>query len=208
MSIAIPAIGTLLKRGDGGVGAGTKASKTLGTSNQLLKISAKTAGTAGNAKTFGIVVAGNNTAYSQVITANSVLINSATDGSAAATTNVLQAIANLYADATFQANFDASHLPGNGSGVPRITLAIDDTDHALTDIFRYVAEAPTATIEVVTSLFPDQVERQYADLKVLSFEMDGKGIMKITMTVENLLNRRFPLENYDVIHFRGLHYQG
>lgn len=117
MSIAIPGIGTLLKRGDGGVGAGAKASKTIGTVNQQLKVLAKTAGTAGNSKTFGIVVSGNNTAFSIVVTPTSVLINSATDGSAAATTTVLQAIAALYANADFDANFDATVGTGNGSGV-------------------------------------------------------------------------------------------
>lgn len=109
--------GTLLQRGDGGVGAGVKASKTIGTVNQQLKVLAKVAGTAGNSKTFGIVVSGNSTAYSQVITSTSVLINSATDSMGAATTTVLQAIANLYASATFDAAFDATVGTGDGSGI-------------------------------------------------------------------------------------------
>lgn len=119
MSIAIAAIGTLLKRGDAGVGAGTKASKTIGTVNQQLKILAKSAGTYGNSKTFGIVISGANTAYSQVITSSSVLINGATDGSSLSITTVLQAIANLYADSTgtFGTYFDATVGTGTGSGV-------------------------------------------------------------------------------------------
>lgn len=117
MSIAIPGIGTLLKRGDGGVGAGTKASKTIGTSNQQLKVLAKNAGTYGNSKQFGILVSGNNTTYSQAISSSSVVITSATDGSGLATTTVLQAIANLYADSTFDTYFDATVGTGNGSGV-------------------------------------------------------------------------------------------
>lgn len=116
MTIARAAIGTKLKRGDGGVGAATKASKTIGTSNQLLKIEALVAGTGGNSKTFGIVVSGNNTAFSIVVTANSVLINSATDGSAVATTTVDHAIAALAQNETFLANFRAS-TTGNGTGV-------------------------------------------------------------------------------------------
>lgn len=116
-TIGTSGFGTLIKRGDGGVGAGVQASKTIGTSNQQLKVLAKLAGTAGNSKTFGIVVSGNNTAYSQVITANSVLINSATDGGGLATTTVAQAISNLYVDATFDANFQATVGTGNGTGV-------------------------------------------------------------------------------------------
>lgn len=109
--------GTLLQRGDGGIGAGTKASKTVGTSNQQIVIRAKTAGTAGNSKTAAIIVSGNNTAFSIVVTESSVVINSATDGSAVATTTVLQAIAALYANETFDENFDATVGVGNGSGV-------------------------------------------------------------------------------------------
>ncbi len=116
-TVGTSGFGTLLKRGDGGVGAGTQASKTIGTSNQQLKVLAKAAGTAGNSKTFGIVVSGTSTAYSQVITANSVLINSATDGGGLATTTVAQAISNLYVDSTFVANFQATVGTGNGTGV-------------------------------------------------------------------------------------------
>jgi len=116
MTNAIFGIGTLLQRGDGTAG-GVQASKTIGTSNQQLRISAKQGGAGGNSKTFGIVVSGNNTAYSQVITANSVLINSATDGSGNATTTVAQAIANLYASPTFYNYFVADTSSGTGSGV-------------------------------------------------------------------------------------------
>lgn len=109
--------GCLLQSGDGGVGAGTKASKTFGTSNQVLVIEAKNAGTYGNALTAGIVVSGTSTALSFTITETSVLINSATDGGGAATTTVLMAISELYENATFQEFFNANKGAGNGSGV-------------------------------------------------------------------------------------------
>lgn len=116
-SAAVQALGTLFKIGDGGVGAGTQASKTIGTGNQQLKVLAKTAGVAGNSKTFGITVSGTNTAYSQTITATSVSITSATDGGGLATTTVADAISSLYLDATFDANFEATVGTGNGTGV-------------------------------------------------------------------------------------------
>lgn len=115
-SLATIGVGTHFKRGDGGIGGGAKAAKTIGTSNQALTVTAKLGGTGGNSKTFGIVVAGNSTAFSIVVTANSVLINSATDSGGVATTTVDHAIAQLYQNATFQANFDAS-TAGNGTGV-------------------------------------------------------------------------------------------
>lgn len=109
--------GVLVKRGDGGVGAGTQASKTVGTSNQQIIILAKQAGTAGNSKTAAIVVSGTSTAFSIVVTANSVTINSATDGGGSATTKVGFAISQLYLNSTFDANFQATTGVGDGSGV-------------------------------------------------------------------------------------------
>jgi len=109
--------GISLSIGDGGIGDGTQAAKTIGTSNQQLRVRAKVAGTAGNTKTFGIVVAGNSTPFSIVVTANSVLINSATDAGGVATTTVLQAIAALYLNATFVENFQADVNTGTGAGV-------------------------------------------------------------------------------------------
>lgn len=114
-SVATSGFGTLFKRGDGGVGAGTQASKTIGTSNQQLKVLALLANAAGNSKTFGITVSG-TASYSQVITANSVAIVSAST-TGTATTTVAQAIASLYANSTFVANFQANTSSGDGSGV-------------------------------------------------------------------------------------------
>lgn len=90
-------------------------------------------------------------------------------------------------------------LPGNGTGVPRIALNIDDVDHVMTDIVRGAVYAPEVTIEVVTNIFPDQVERQYSKMEIISSESDGKGTMRLQMTLKNLLNRKFPRESYDVI---------
>lgn len=115
-TLATSGSGVILKVGDGGVGAGTQASKTIGTVNQQLRVLAKDAGVAGNSKTFGIIVAGGTVSYSQVITANSVLINAATT-SGTVTTKVGQAISSLYADSTFVNNFRADVSSGDGSGL-------------------------------------------------------------------------------------------
>ncbi len=133
--------GCLLQSGDGGVGAGVRASKTFGTSNQQLIIFAKQAGTYGNSLTAGIVVSGTSTAFSIVVTETSVLINSATDGGGTATTTVLQAIAALYANATFGANFDATVGVGNGSGVLAAGASAALTSGAAgTEVFTTIAE--------------------------------------------------------------------
>lgn len=107
--------GVKVKVGDGGVGDGTQASKTIGSSDQQLKILARQAGEAGNSKTFGITVSG-TASYSQTITKNSVAIVSASS-SGTATTTVAEAISALYLDETFVENFQATVGTGDGTGV-------------------------------------------------------------------------------------------
>lgn len=107
----------VLKSGDGGVGAGTQASRTIGTSDQTIVIKARQAGAAGNSKTCSIVVSGNNTVFSFSVSASNLVITSATDGGGAATTTVGQAISALYEDATFVKHWQATVGGGDGSGV-------------------------------------------------------------------------------------------
>lgn len=116
-SVATSGFGCLLKRGDGGAGAGVQASRTVGTANQQIVLRAKNAGTAGNSKTVSILVSGNNTAFAISVTANNVTITSATSGAGAATTTVGFAIAQLYLNSTFIENWQATTGAGDGSGV-------------------------------------------------------------------------------------------
>lgn len=106
-----------LKIGDGGVGAGTKASRTIGASNQQLILSAKDAGIAGNLKSTTLIVDGVNTPLSFTVTETALVINSATDGSELATTTVAQLISALYLNPTFVKHWQATVGVGNGSGV-------------------------------------------------------------------------------------------
>lgn len=116
-SKAIAGIGTLLQIGDGGVGAGTQASRTIGTSNQQIVIKAKVAGTAGNSKTCSIVVSGTSTAFALSVTENNITITSATDGGGSATTTVNEALYQLSQDDTFAEFWEATRGAGNGTGV-------------------------------------------------------------------------------------------
>lgn len=168
-TLATSGSGVLLKRGDGGVGAGTQASRTIGTSNQQIVIKAKNAGVAGNSKTCSIVVSGNNTPFSISVTASNVTITSATDGSGVATTTVLAAIANLYLNATFLANFQATIGSGNGTGV-----LVAGSSAALsggtdgTEIFTTIAEVKSisgpnmsSTVIDVTNMDSSDNTREY-----------------------------------------------
>lgn len=90
--------------------------RTMGSGNSGLTVSWDTPGTAGNGKTAAVLVAGNNTPLSVVVSTTDVTINSATNGSAAATSTVLEVMAALYANATFRANWRARPV-GDGTGV-------------------------------------------------------------------------------------------
>lgn len=109
--------GTLLQYGDGGVGNGTQASRTIGTSNQQIIIKAKEAGTAGNSKTCSIVVSGASTAFALSVTEDNITITSATDGSSLATTTVNEALYQLMQNDDFALYWEATRGAGNGTGV-------------------------------------------------------------------------------------------
>lgn len=109
--------GTLLKMGDGGVGAGTQASRTISTSNQQIIFKAKNAGTYGNSLTVEIIVSGNNTAFALSVSETAIVVTSATDGSAVATTTVNELLYQLMQNDTFAEFWEATRGAGNGTGV-------------------------------------------------------------------------------------------
>lgn len=115
--VETPAHGLKIKIGDGGVGAGTQASRTIGTSNQQAIIYARKAGVAGNSKTCSIAVSGNNTPFSFTVTEGVLTIVSATDGSGLATTTVNELLYQLMQNTTFVDHWQATRGAGNGTGV-------------------------------------------------------------------------------------------
>lgn len=133
--------GTLLKRGDGGVGAGTAASLTKGTSNTQIVFSWGVAGTVGNGKTVVAVASGTSTPLSVTVSTTAISITLETDGGGSAASTVNDVIAALYADATFQTYWDATDGAGDGTGI----LAAFSSDvlasgAAGTEVFTTVAE--------------------------------------------------------------------
>lgn len=109
--------GTLLKRGDGGAGGGTKASRTIGTVNAQIVIRWGLVGTAGNSKTCSIVVAGNLTPLTVTVTTSAITINSATDAGGLATSTVNDVISALNENTVFNSNWEADNGAGTGTSV-------------------------------------------------------------------------------------------
>lgn len=168
-TLATSGSGVLLKRGDGGVGAGVQASRTIGTSNQQIIIYAKTAGVAGNSRTCEIIVSGNSTPFSLSVSATNVTITSATDGGGLATTTVNEALYQLMQNDTFALLWEATRGAGNGTGVVVAAASANlsgGTDGA--EIFTTVAEVKSisgpnmsAQIIDVTNFYSANNTREY-----------------------------------------------
>lgn len=163
-SVATSGFGCILKKGDGGVGAGTKAAVEWGTSNQKIRIKAKTAGLAGNGKNITVVVSGAS------------FINTAVDATqvsitAPTTATVAQVVAYLYSIAAFDQYWDADYgaTPGDGSGTitaRTVTATSGGTDGA--EVFTNVAEVksiqgPNTQTQVidVTHMESDNATREF-----------------------------------------------
>jgi predicted secreted protein len=108
---AYSAYGTLLKRGDGAAGSAAKATRTWGTTDSQLVVTAKTAGTAGNSLTVTILSSG-------TAEATAVFVGSALTITVAATTGTVNdAIMAIYNTPATAALVDASNGVGKGTGV-------------------------------------------------------------------------------------------
>lgn len=135
-SLATSGFGTLLKMGDGGVGAGTQGSVEWGTSTAKIRIKFKTAGVAGNGKNITVVVSGSSYV-------NTAIDSTQVSITAPTTATVAQVIAYLYSVSAFNTYWDADYgaTPGDGSGTitaRTVTATASGTDG--TELFTTVAE--------------------------------------------------------------------
>lgn len=147
--------GTLLKRGDGGVGAGVQASVTKGSTNSQIVIGWQVAGTVGNGKNVTIVAAGMSTALSVTVSTSAITINLETDGSSASVSTVNDVIAKLYQNTTFAANWFANDGVGDGTGILAAATVTPLADGAAgAEAFTTIAEitnisGPQNTLELI-----------------------------------------------------------
>lgn len=90
-----------------------------------------------------------------------------------------------------------------GDKIPSIQLMIDNVDQMLTNAIRELQEAPGIRIQLVTSDFPDLVEK---DLDFLKLRNVNYNAMSITGTLEvaSIWARKFPAERIDPTRFPGL----
>jgi len=93
----------------------------------------------------------------------------------------------------------------DGEKVPTVTLTIDNVDRAIVESIRGQLYPPSVKIEVVTSTYPDIVEKTIDFLALRSVDYDSLTITG-TLEARGILNQRFPKESYTASIFPGIFY--
>lgn len=203
-SVATSGFGTLLKRGDGGVGAGVIASVEWGSSSAKIRIKWNAAGTVGNGKNITVVVSGSSYVYT-ILTASEISITVPT------TATVAQVIANLYQQANFDLYWDADFgaSPGDGSGtITARTVTATSGGTNGTEVFTTVAEIKNLagpqreqSIIEVTHMESPNAYREYIasllDAGEVTFGMNFTNVTSQANVVSDLENR--VVRNFQIV---------
>jgi hypothetical protein len=95
-------------------------------------------------------------------------------------------------------------LPADdGESLPTAALSIDNISGEIVEYIRALATPPEIVVELVTSAYPDVVEKRLDFLKLRNVNYDALTITG-QLEVNNVLSLGFPDENYDPTHFPGL----
>ena len=89
--------------------------------------------------------------------------------------------------------------------VPTVTLTIDNVDRAIVESIRGQLQPPNVKIEVITSAYPDIVERTIDFLSLRSVDYNSLTITG-SLEARGILNQRFPKESYTASVFPGIFY--
>ena len=99
--------------------------------------------------------------------------------------------------------FDIVLPSDDGQSIPSLTLTIANVDADLARVFRAQLDPPFVKVEVISSKYPDEVERALDYLVLRSFQMDGMKIV-CHLEVANIMSRVFPASEYNPSEFPGL----
>jgi hypothetical protein len=88
--------------------------------------------------------------------------------------------------------------------LPSVTLTISNISAEIIEAVRSQPTAPTLKVELVSSAYPDIVEKRLDFLKLRSVTYDA---MVVTggLEVVNTLSSMFPSETYDPVHYPGMY---
>jgi len=95
-------------------------------------------------------------------------------------------------------------LPADDSEtLPRVTLSLSNVDQLLVEYIRGAVEPPKIEVELITSAYPDTVEKALTFLKLVDVSYDAITISG-TLTLDNFLTQAFPAEAYTPPYFPAL----
>ncbi len=105
---------------------------------------------------------------------------------------------------TYQPFPFALNLPADtGESQPKVTLTISNISDEIIKAIRSQVEPPVLQVQMVSSAFPDIVEKDLDFLQLRNVSYDAISITG-TLEVINVLSRGFPSEQYDPVKFPGL----
>lgn len=92
-----------------------------------------------------------------------------------------------------------------GDRIPQIQLSIDNVDQLLVNAIRELELAPSIRVQLITSAFPDLVEKDLDFLKLRNVSYDAMSITG-TLEVASVWARKFPSEVVDPTRYPALFY--
>jgi hypothetical protein len=95
-------------------------------------------------------------------------------------------------------------LPADDSdSLPTVTLTLSNVDRSLVEYIRGALNAPHIEVELVTSAYPDTVEKSLTFLKLGGVQYDAITITG-SLSLDNFLTQSFPAESYTPPYFPAL----
>lgn len=96
-------------------------------------------------------------------------------------------------------------LPSDLEDAPAAAqIAIEALDHSIVQLIRSITTPPTIRMAVVLASSPDVVEAEWANLLIVSVDMDAGEII-LTISREEVENEYFPAGRMSRDRFPGLH---
>ncbi len=96
------------------------------------------------------------------------------------------------------------NLPSDtGERLPRIQLVIANISNEIIDAIRSQSVPPVLTVDLVSSSYPDIIEKRLDFLVLRNVTYDANSITG-DLEVTNVMSSGFPAESYDPVHFPGL----
>jgi hypothetical protein len=98
----------------------------------------------------------------------------------------------------------ALNLPSDtGERLPRIQIVISNISNEIIEAIRAEITPPVLTIEMVSSAYPDIVEKRLDFLTLRGVSYDASTITG-ELEVINVMSTAFPAESYSPVHYPGL----